>query len=304
MRSSSAPPVCRTFRSGGWARLVMQPGFYAYVGSALGPGGLKARVNRHLQPAARLHWHIDYLRQQTEWATVWYAYGSVRQECAWAAAFSSLRGSTIPLRGFGSSDCGCPAHLYFFDRMPLWPILRSRRAAKHLSKTGNERGVPYLMILAGRHSRRSGNLEHEYPRACGVRMIGRTKQRGERQNSRVSGTLPRRQLQLHQLARLWVPRRPGAAQRPRPAVWGDASHRPEITLPLRCGRPIPRATSAPLLPVAGRGTGGRRVAARRRRRHDDHSRAESHGGGARVPALGGDISDEAEQPPVVCLSGG
>lgn len=180
----------------------MQPGFYAYVGSALGPGGLKARVNRHLQPAARLHWHIDYLRQQTEWAAVWYAYGSVRQECAWAAAFSSLRGSTIPLRGFGSSDCGCPAHLYFFDRMPLWPILRSRLAAKHLSKTGNERGVPYLMILAGRHSRRSGNLEHEYPRACGVRMIGRTKQRGERQNSRVSGTLPRRHLQLHQLARL------------------------------------------------------------------------------------------------------
>ena len=106
-------------------RLAMQPGFYVYVGSALGSGGLKARVGHHLRPVKRLHWHIDYLRRETEWAAVWYAYGSVRQECAWAAAFSSLRGSTIPLRGFGSSDCRCPAHVFFFDRPPSLRIFRS-----------------------------------------------------------------------------------------------------------------------------------------------------------------------------------
>ena len=120
--------LCATSRQsvkvGRLGRLAMRPGFYAYVGSALGPGGLKARVDRHLRPAARLHWHIDYLRRETECVAVWYAYGTVRQECDWAAAFSGLRGSTIPLRGFGSSDCRCSAHLSFFDRMPLRHIFR------------------------------------------------------------------------------------------------------------------------------------------------------------------------------------
>lgn len=120
----------RIIQVGGLGRLAIQPGFYVYVGSALGPGGLKARVGRHLQPAARLHWHIDYLRRETEYVTLWYAYGTVRQECAWAAAFSSLRGSTIPLPGFGSSDCRCPAHLLFFDRPPSLRTFRNACAGR------------------------------------------------------------------------------------------------------------------------------------------------------------------------------
>ena len=106
-------------------KLAMQPGFYVYIGSALGPGGLKARVGRHLLPAARPHWHVDYLRRETEWVAVWYAYDTVRRECVWADAFSNLRRSEIPLFGFGSSDCRCPAHLYFFDRMPLLRTFRN-----------------------------------------------------------------------------------------------------------------------------------------------------------------------------------
>lgn len=106
-------------------KLAMQPGFYVYIGSALGPGGLKARIGRHLRPAIRPHWHIDYLRRETEWVAVRYAYDAVRRECAWAEAFSNLRGSDIPLFGFGSSDCRCPAHLCFFDRMPLLRTFRN-----------------------------------------------------------------------------------------------------------------------------------------------------------------------------------
>jgi len=34
-------------------------GFYIYIGSALGPGGLSARIGRHLLAEKRLHWHID-----------------------------------------------------------------------------------------------------------------------------------------------------------------------------------------------------------------------------------------------------
>ena len=45
--------------------LHMLPGIYVYVGSALGPGGLAARVERHAPREKTLHWHIDYLRAET-----------------------------------------------------------------------------------------------------------------------------------------------------------------------------------------------------------------------------------------------
>ena len=37
------------------------PGYYAYVGSAFGAGGLRARIGHHLESTASPHWHIDYL---------------------------------------------------------------------------------------------------------------------------------------------------------------------------------------------------------------------------------------------------
>ena len=43
-------------------KLVVQPGFYLYTGSAMGPGGLAARVGRHCRHEKRLRWHVDYLR--------------------------------------------------------------------------------------------------------------------------------------------------------------------------------------------------------------------------------------------------
>ena len=41
--------------------LRLEPGYYAYAGSALGPGGVGARLGRHLRGPRRAHWHIDYL---------------------------------------------------------------------------------------------------------------------------------------------------------------------------------------------------------------------------------------------------
>ncbi|MCH2246875.1 MULTISPECIES: GIY-YIG nuclease family protein [Crocosphaera] len=40
----------------------IKPGYYCYIGSAFGPGGIKSRINRHLQINKRKHWHLDYLR--------------------------------------------------------------------------------------------------------------------------------------------------------------------------------------------------------------------------------------------------
>ena len=56
--------------------LHMLPGIYVYVGSALGPGGLAARVGRHALREKTLHWHIDYLRAETRLLAVWFARGA------------------------------------------------------------------------------------------------------------------------------------------------------------------------------------------------------------------------------------
>jgi Uri superfamily endonuclease len=47
-------------------------GYYVYIGSAFGPGGLQARVRRHLKAVSCLHWHIDYVRQILPIVEVWY----------------------------------------------------------------------------------------------------------------------------------------------------------------------------------------------------------------------------------------
>ena len=109
----------QTVQIGRLGRLAVEPGYYVYVGSALGPGGVRARVGHHARITQRPHWHIDYLRRAAALRHVWYAYGSVRREHAWADIFARLPGASIPLSGFGASDCTCPAHLFFFDRTPL-----------------------------------------------------------------------------------------------------------------------------------------------------------------------------------------
>mgnify|MGYP006271532663 FL=1 len=96
----------------------VQPGAYVYVGSALGPGGVRARVERHARTEKTAHWHVDYVRAVTTLDGAWVAYRSRRLECAWAAAIRSMPSVSIPLHGVGASDCGCPAHLLRFPTDP------------------------------------------------------------------------------------------------------------------------------------------------------------------------------------------
>ena len=97
----------------------IQPGFYIYVGSARGPGGLRARVGHHLQPSKRLHWHIDYLRPNLRLEQIWYCYTTQKEaEHDWARRIKDLSAAPAPVVGFGSSDCGCESHLYFFSILP------------------------------------------------------------------------------------------------------------------------------------------------------------------------------------------
>lgn len=93
-------------------------GWYAYAGSARGPGGLAARIARHLRVSKPLRWHVDYLRAHAQPVEVWYTQGHRRQECGWAAALFALPGASIPVPRFGASDCHCPAHLTYFATLP------------------------------------------------------------------------------------------------------------------------------------------------------------------------------------------
>jgi Uri superfamily endonuclease len=69
-----------------------------------------------------LHWHIDYLRPAVQMEDIWFTCNPAVTEHAWAETFRSMPGAAIPLPGFGSSDCRCAAHLFFFSDTPGPPI--------------------------------------------------------------------------------------------------------------------------------------------------------------------------------------
>jgi Uri superfamily endonuclease len=108
----------KRIRIGGIGTLPLRPGFYVYVGSALGPGGLPGRVLRHARRSKRRRWHIDYLTAATRLVEVWFTRCPERLECKWARAVERLPGAEIPLERFGSSDCRCTSHLFFFPSRP------------------------------------------------------------------------------------------------------------------------------------------------------------------------------------------
>jgi Uri superfamily endonuclease len=111
--------------------LWLQPGHYVYLGSALGPGGLRARIAHHQEQSLRPHWHIDYLRAHTQIHCVWFSYDARRREHQWAGAIQALSGAKIPLFGFGASDCNCQSHLYFFKRCPSRSSFRRALGRRH-----------------------------------------------------------------------------------------------------------------------------------------------------------------------------
>lgn len=100
------------------------PGYYLYVGSAFGPGGLEARIAHHRQRRkARAHWHIDYLRPHARLREAWTAAGPLRFECRWCRALAEAPGVSIPVPGFGSGDTRCPSHLFYLPRAPRSGLL-------------------------------------------------------------------------------------------------------------------------------------------------------------------------------------
>lgn len=98
--------------------LAVRPGYYVYIGSAFGPGGLRARLKHHLGCAKRLHWHIDYLRRVTHPEKIYGVVSKERYEHLWVARIGSLSAATMPLTGFGATDSRAKTHLFYFRKKP------------------------------------------------------------------------------------------------------------------------------------------------------------------------------------------
>ena len=120
----------RSVKIGKLGTLFLQPGFYVYIGSAFGPGGLKARINHHSNHSSRPHWHMDYLSPSLRLCEIWFTYDQTRREHQWAKIHSQTRGVILPLPGFGSSDCSCLSHLFFYKSKPSGNHFRRKIRAK------------------------------------------------------------------------------------------------------------------------------------------------------------------------------
>jgi len=99
-------------------RIELLPGLYLYCGSA--QGGLMPRLARHMRKDKPIHWHIDRLTAVGEVVGALAFSGGKETECLLAESLSRVPGVIGVGRGFGSSDCHCPTHLFFIsEQVPL-----------------------------------------------------------------------------------------------------------------------------------------------------------------------------------------
>jgi Uri superfamily endonuclease len=85
----------------------LKPGIYVYIGSARGPGGLRARIERHLRRNKKKHWHIDYLTTNPDvevLTAVSLAYGEDTGVDVESGLSRHLAGRYEGIEGFGSTD--------------------------------------------------------------------------------------------------------------------------------------------------------------------------------------------------------
>ncbi len=100
---------------GGLGKITFEKGYYLYAGSAA--KNLAARLRRHGKTGKKAFWHIDYLREDTEFHGAFPIRSRDRLECRIAAALDKVTDWGVP--GFGSSDCSCRTHLYGLKEDPL-----------------------------------------------------------------------------------------------------------------------------------------------------------------------------------------
>lgn len=84
---------------------------------------LEKRVQRHINTATNKNlensrWHIDYLLSDSNVEIIKTDKfpSKIKEECERNQQILNRKNATVPIKGFGSSDCRqCPAHLIKID---------------------------------------------------------------------------------------------------------------------------------------------------------------------------------------------
>ena len=105
----------KTIRVGELGEKQFKRGYYVYVGSAMRT--LSKRIARHSRKRKNKHWHIDYLVAEAAKVTPVPIVTGDSMECELAAKLAEAADSRV--KGFGSSDCRCAGHLYYFIENPF-----------------------------------------------------------------------------------------------------------------------------------------------------------------------------------------
>ncbi|UCC20614.1 MAG: GIY-YIG nuclease family protein [Promethearchaeota archaeon] len=107
---------------GALGKITFNRGFYVYIGSAMGSYGsstLLNRVKRHLldKNEKNFHWHIDYLlaNKRSNVIKIYLIPSIFPLECLIALELSKICDKFI--KDFGSSDCQCNSHLFYFKNI-------------------------------------------------------------------------------------------------------------------------------------------------------------------------------------------
>jgi Uri superfamily endonuclease len=96
-------------------------GYYVYTGGAR--SGLERRIERHLKKNKKHFWHIDYLLDFASIKEIFLFTKDKFDECALNLKMLEKSEAQIIMPKFGASDCSCPAHLVFFEKIPKMKLV-------------------------------------------------------------------------------------------------------------------------------------------------------------------------------------
>jgi Uri superfamily endonuclease len=119
----------KVLRIGRLGTFWLPAGYWLYVGSAFGGGGVAARTGRHRSKEAPKRWNIDHLKAIATPVELWWTHSPEKVECQWAMTLASLPGYSCPAPRCGANDCKqCPAHLFHSIEPPALSKLVERVA--------------------------------------------------------------------------------------------------------------------------------------------------------------------------------
>lgn len=105
----------QTIAVGSLGPVPFAEGYYVYVGSA--KKNLDQRMAHHRVLRKKMHWHMDYLRKETDFVGAIPIRTCDDLEHDLARALSEIADWDVP--EFGCSDCHCRSHLFGFRENPM-----------------------------------------------------------------------------------------------------------------------------------------------------------------------------------------